>query len=80
MIPMPPRPGALTKREAEVLRLLRGGYSYAEIALALHLGVETVRTHARHIRRKLGVRSSRELAERNTSPARSPDTHRQADG
>ncbi len=54
--------GLLTRREAEVLPLLQQGYSNARIALALHVGVETVRTHARNIYRKLGVSSRRELA------------------
>ena len=52
----------LTRREAEVLPLLQQGRSNAEIALALHVGVETIRTHARNIYRKLGVSSRRELA------------------
>jgi DNA-binding NarL/FixJ family response regulator len=55
-------PELLTTREADVLELLQGGRSNAEIALALHVGVETVRTHARNIYRKLGVGSRRELA------------------
>lgn len=54
--------GLLTKREAEVLPLLQQGRSNAQIALALVVGVETVRTHARNIYRKLGVRTRRELA------------------
>ena len=45
-----------------MLLLLRQGHSNAQIALALHVGVETVRTHARNIYRKLGVSSRRELA------------------
>jgi DNA-binding NarL/FixJ family response regulator len=51
----------LTAREADVLELLQAGSSNAEIAATLHVGVETVRTHARHIYRKLGVSSRREL-------------------
>jgi DNA-binding NarL/FixJ family response regulator len=51
----------LTPREADVLELLQGGQSNAEIAAALHVGVETVRTHARSIYRKLGVRTRRDL-------------------
>ena len=54
----------LTKREGEVLPLLQQGRSNAQIALALQVGVETVRTHARNIYRKLGVASRRELAAR----------------
>ncbi len=52
----------LTRREAEVLPLLQQGRSNAQIALALGVGVETVRTHARNVYRKLGVRTRRELA------------------
>jgi DNA-binding NarL/FixJ family response regulator len=60
----PPRSGPelLTPREAAVLELLQAGRSNGEIAARLHIGVETVRTHARSIYRKLGVRSRRELA------------------
>jgi len=67
----------LTPREAEVLALLRSGRSNAQIALVLQVGVETVRTHARNIYRKLGVSSRRELtappapeSRRLPSPAR----------
>lgn len=59
----------LTRREAEVLSLLQLGRSNAQIALALQVGVETVRTHARNIYRKLGVSSRRELA---AQPASAP--------
>lgn len=55
-------PDLLTPREADVLEHLQQGRSNAEIALALHVGVETVRTHRRNIYRKLGVRTRRELA------------------
>ncbi len=60
--PSPSGPELLTPREAAVLELLQGGRSNGEIAAELHIGVETVRTHARSIYRKLGVRSRRELA------------------
>lgn len=52
---------SLTPREAEVLEYLSRGQSHGEIAHALRLGVETIRTHSAHIRAKLGVRSKREL-------------------
>jgi DNA-binding NarL/FixJ family response regulator len=52
---------SLTQREGDVLLLLRQGRSNAQIALALQIGVETVRTHARSIYRKLGVTSRRAL-------------------
>lgn len=51
----------LTRREGDVLLLLRQGRSNAQIALALQIGVETVRTHARSIYRKLGISSRRDL-------------------
>jgi len=58
----PMGPELLTPREADVLDHLRQGRSNAEIALALHVSIETVRTHRRNIYRKLGVRTRRELA------------------
>jgi DNA-binding NarL/FixJ family response regulator len=58
---VPSGPEPLTSREADVLALLQEGRSNAEIALALQVGIETVRTHARNIYRKLGVRTRREL-------------------
>jgi DNA-binding NarL/FixJ family response regulator len=57
-------PDLLTPREADVLELLQGGRSNAEIAQALHVSIETVRTHVRRIYRKLGVRTRRELRAR----------------
>jgi DNA-binding NarL/FixJ family response regulator len=51
----------LTPREADVLELLQDGAKNAEIAHELSIGIETVRTHARHIYRKLGIGSRREL-------------------
>jgi DNA-binding NarL/FixJ family response regulator len=53
---------ALTPREAEVLELLQDGWSNSEIAEKLSIGIETVRTHARNIYRKLGIASRRELS------------------
>jgi DNA-binding NarL/FixJ family response regulator len=52
----------LTPREAEVLELLQDGATNAQIAHHLSIGIETVRTHARNIYRKLGIASRRELA------------------
>jgi two-component system, NarL family, nitrate/nitrite response regulator NarL len=60
--PEPLGPELLTPREADVLEHLQAGRSNAEIALALSVSVETVRTHRRNIYRKLGVRTRRELA------------------
>ena len=52
----------LTPREAEVLELLHDGATNAQIAHRLSIGIETVRTHARNIYRKLGISSRRDLA------------------
>jgi DNA-binding NarL/FixJ family response regulator len=57
-------PDVLTPREAEVMELLQNGSSNAEIARELQVSIETVRTHARRIYRKLGVRTRRELLAR----------------
>ncbi|MEA2478500.1 MAG: hypothetical protein QOJ07_422, partial [Thermoleophilaceae bacterium] len=57
-----PEPDLLTAREADVLELLQQGFTNAEIAQDLHIGVETVRTHARNIYRKLGIATRRDLA------------------
>jgi DNA-binding NarL/FixJ family response regulator len=51
----------LTPREAEVLEQLLNGRTNAQIAQQLSIGIETVRTHARNIYRKLGIGSRREL-------------------
>lgn len=51
----------LTAREEEVFEHLRRSKSYAEVAAALCISVETVRTHAAQIRRKLGVASKADL-------------------
>ncbi len=46
----------LTAREAEVLRYLTEGLSNAEIAEALSIGHETVKTHLKRICMKTGTR------------------------
>ncbi|HUQ74078.1 MAG TPA: helix-turn-helix transcriptional regulator [Burkholderiales bacterium] len=48
----------LTGREGDVLLLLGGGCSHAEIALRLGISVHTVATHVKNCYRKLGVRSA----------------------
>jgi DNA-binding NarL/FixJ family response regulator len=57
-----PAPELLTPREADVLELLQEGLSNKQIAGALSIGVETVRTHTRNIYAKLGVSTRRDLA------------------
>jgi DNA-binding NarL/FixJ family response regulator len=51
-----PRAERLTDREADVLRAMAAGLSNGEIARALHLSVETVKTHVKHVLAKLEVR------------------------
>jgi two-component system nitrate/nitrite response regulator NarP len=63
----------LTRREAEILPLLQQGSSNVQIAMLLQVGVETVRTHARNIYRKLGVSSRRELTPPGRVHAETPD-------
>jgi DNA-binding NarL/FixJ family response regulator len=69
---------SLTQSERAVLDLLGVGRKNAEIARALHVSVETVRTHAKHIYRKLGVSSRGELID--ISPIFSPEDHPPGNG
>ncbi|GAA3126424.1 response regulator [Streptosporangium carneum] len=46
----------LTEREADVLRALAGGMSNTEIARSMHVSLETVKTHIKHLLGKLEVR------------------------
>jgi LuxR family maltose regulon positive regulatory protein len=55
-----PEPEALTRREREILVLLRAGLSDQEIAGRLTLSVLTVKKHNRHIYHKLGVAGRRQ--------------------
>lgn len=47
----------LTPRQAEVLELLERGRSTRQIAAELHLSIETVRNHIRHLLRAMGAHS-----------------------
>jgi PAS domain S-box-containing protein len=55
----PPAPAhrALTRRQAEVLRLLEKGRSTRQIAQELHVSPDTVRNHVRDVLRALGAHS-----------------------
>lgn len=50
----------LTEREREILDLLAKGFLYKEIGDTLHIAVDTVHSHLRHIYEKLHVRSRTE--------------------
>ena len=47
----------LTPRQTEVLRLLEQGRSTQQIANELHLSIDTVRNHIRHLLQALDVHS-----------------------
>ncbi|MCB0762091.1 MAG: response regulator transcription factor [Flavobacteriales bacterium] len=53
---------ALGKREMEVLLLVALGKSSQEIADALHISSETVGTHRRNIKYKVGLKNTAEIA------------------
>jgi DNA-binding NarL/FixJ family response regulator len=52
---------SLSEREAEVLRYMTQGHSEIEIAEKLHVSVNTVKTHRKHVYQKLHVRSRSEI-------------------
>ncbi|WP_302893320.1 response regulator [Actinomadura luzonensis] len=55
-------PDGLTAREVEVLRLVAGGLSNAEIGTALFIAETTVKTHINNAFAKIGVRNRTEAA------------------
>ncbi|HLQ61450.1 MAG TPA: response regulator transcription factor [Candidatus Acidoferrales bacterium] len=55
------QPGPLSPREREVLRLIAGGHTNAEIADRLGVARRTVETHRAHIFQKLSLRTRAEL-------------------
>jgi len=56
-IPPWPALGELTVREGEILQAIADGRSNSEIAAALHLSLDTVKTHVKAILRKLNARN-----------------------
>jgi PAS domain S-box-containing protein len=56
-----PRPGALSQREREIVRLVSLGSTGPEIADELGIAHQTVRTHVRNAMEKVGARSRAHL-------------------
>jgi len=59
-----PGPGSLTRRERQVAQLAAGGYTAAQIAARLHIGVRTVETHLARSYPKLGITCKQQLVHR----------------
>lgn len=56
------RPGGLTEREVEVLRLITAGHTNAEIGQRLFVSLRTVESHRGQIRSKLNLDTRAELS------------------
>jgi LuxR family maltose regulon positive regulatory protein len=59
-----PLPEPLSEREWEALRLLAEGLSYQEIAAAMFLSLNTVKTHLKNVYAKLGVHERQDAVAR----------------
>lgn len=66
-------PEALTKRERQVVELAAGGYTAAQIAAHLHIGVRTVETHLARSYPKLGITRKQQLVHRAAELGFTPD-------
>ncbi len=56
----------LSDRELQVFRLIGQGRSTRQIAEALHRSIKTIEAHREHIKHKLSIKSTAELAQRAT--------------
>ena len=54
-----------SKRELEVLKLIAFEYTIPEIAQQLYISIETVKTHRRHLLRKMSVRNTAGLVRKS---------------
>ncbi|CAJ0692761.1 hypothetical protein LMG19083_03644 [Ralstonia psammae] len=73
-----PALSALTRRQRDILREAASGKSNVEIAQALHIGVETVKSHVRQILMRLQARNRTELAalyQQSVGEIRMPGNH-----
>ncbi|HZS19375.1 MAG TPA: AAA family ATPase [Pseudonocardiaceae bacterium] len=62
--PTEPALASLTRRERQVAALAAGGYTAAQIAIQLHIGVRTVETHLARSYPKLGITCKQQLVHR----------------
>ena len=53
--PLEESPNPLSKRESTILHMLSDGQTYVDISSELSISVETVRTHVKHAKSKLGA-------------------------
>ena len=60
--PQAPPPDVLTRRERDVLRLIAAGERNTDIAERLHISLNTVLSHRKHITAKLGLKSIAQLS------------------
>jgi len=60
--PRPSNLAHLTRRELEIIALIEGGLSNKEIAMRLHIEVQTVKNHVHNILEKLQLDGRREAA------------------
>ena len=51
----------LSERELEVLGFMSKGYSEKEIADKMHVSINTIKSHRKHVYQKLHVRSRSEI-------------------
>lgn len=59
--PVNGRPGDLSQREVEILKLIAAGHTNPEIAAQLFLSVRTIEAHRSHIHQKLSLDTRAEL-------------------
>ena len=62
--------GTLTAQEIRVLELVAQGLSYKDVATCLVVGIETVKTHIKHMFLKMGVNSRAQLVRKASHGAK----------
>jgi len=67
---------ALSDRELQVFRLIGQGRTTRQIATTLKLSIKTIESHREHVKNKLNLKSSAELAQRATQWVETTDRSR----